>query len=87
MVIIGKFFTIHLCKYCIYTVNSIFLSRRVLIDDRAELGIKWKEMGGIFIHHTDTESTLTKLRDASIIPSTEYDNPKASTESKGNDMK
>lgn len=41
---------------------------RVLIDDRADLGIQWKEKGGIFIHHTDTETTLKKLRDANIIP-------------------
>eukprot|EP00979_Chaetoceros_neogracilis_P001608 scaffold279_cov246-Chaetoceros_neogracile.AAC.1 len=40
---------------------------RVLIDDRAELGVKWIEAGGIFVHHTDTESTLVKMVELEIL--------------------
>ena len=40
---------------------------RVLIDDRAELGIEWVKAGGIFVHHTDTESTLRKMVELEIL--------------------
>ena len=40
---------------------------RVLIDDRSELRAMWEKKGGIFIHHTDTKSTLLKLEKAGII--------------------
>ena len=46
-------------------------TQRVLIDDRAELGLEWEEKGGIFIHHTNTKNTLKKLKDAGIMPSSE----------------
>lgn len=35
---------------------------RILIDDREKLGVEWEKRGGIFVHHTDTESTLKKLQ-------------------------
>ena len=60
---------------------------RVLIDDRADLGIKWEEKGGIFIHHTDTESTLKKLRDANIIPLAADTTSTASCEQEEDDRK
>ncbi|CAB9527057.1 expressed unknown protein [Seminavis robusta] len=34
----------------------------VLIDDRIELQAKWEAAGGIFVHHTNTKSTLRKLK-------------------------
>lgn len=40
---------------------------RVLIDDRSVLRAMWERKGGIFIHHTDTKSTLLKLKKAGII--------------------
>lgn len=40
---------------------------RVLIDDRADLGVKWTAKGGIFIHHTDTVSTLRKMVEKGIL--------------------
>jgi len=43
----------------------------VLIDDRKDLGDPWRKKGGIFILHTDTASTLEKLRDCGIISSDE----------------
>lgn len=40
---------------------------RVLIDDRADLGVRWTAGGGIFIHHTDTVSTLRKMVEKGIL--------------------
>jgi hypothetical protein len=34
---------------------------RVLIDDRWQLRDDWERKGGLFVHHTDLESTLTQL--------------------------
>jgi hypothetical protein len=48
-------------------------TQRVLIDDRIELSVKWTEKGGIFIHHTDTKSTLQKLVDRGILLSPSVD--------------
>jgi hypothetical protein len=39
----------------------------VLIDDRIHLKAAWEAKGGIFIHHTDTESTLKELRERNIL--------------------
>ncbi|MBN2510775.1 MAG: glutathione S-transferase N-terminal domain-containing protein [Spirochaetales bacterium] len=33
----------------------------VLIDDREKTRESWEAMGGVFIHHTDTETTLEHL--------------------------
>jgi len=33
----------------------------VLVDDRERLRESWERMGGIFVHHTDAESTLRAL--------------------------
>ena len=41
---------------------------RVLIDDRAKLGKEWTAKGGIFIHHTDTESSIQKMIEKGILP-------------------
>lgn len=46
---------------------------RVLIDDRIELSKAWTDKGGIFIHHTDTKSTLQKLVEKGILRSTAVD--------------
>lgn len=35
----------------------------VLVDDKTKYQQVWEEGGGIFIHHTDTASTLEKLRE------------------------
>ena len=40
---------------------------RVLIDDRVKFGEKWNKVGGIFIHHTDTESTIEKMMEKGIL--------------------
>ena len=40
---------------------------RVLIDDRVKFGEKWNKAGGIFIHHTDTESTIEKMMEKGIL--------------------
>ena len=34
---------------------------KILIDDREDLGVKWVEKGGTFVHHTSTEATLQAL--------------------------
>lgn len=34
----------------------------VLVDDKTKHQHIWEEGGGIFVHHTDTQSTLFKLR-------------------------
>ncbi|KAL7533957.1 hypothetical protein ACHAXR_005550, partial [Thalassiosira sp. AJA248-18] len=39
----------------------------VLIDDRLALQEAWEERGGIFIHHTKTERTLSMLREKGIL--------------------
>ncbi len=40
----------------------------VLIDDRIQFEQDWNKAGGIFIHHTDTESTIRKLVERGILP-------------------
>ncbi|KAL9186950.1 hypothetical protein ACHAXT_010670 [Thalassiosira profunda] len=39
----------------------------VLIDDRLSLRDAWEQRGGIFIHHTTTERTLSMLREKGIL--------------------
>lgn len=41
----------------------------VLIDDRLSLQEAWEERGGIFIHHTNTERTLSMLRNKGVLKS------------------
>eukprot|EP00550_Attheya_septentrionalis_P004696 CAMPEP_0198291940 /NCGR_PEP_ID=MMETSP1449-20131203/9274_1 /TAXON_ID=420275 /ORGANISM="Attheya septentrionalis, Strain CCMP2084" /LENGTH=283 /DNA_ID=CAMNT_0043990627 /DNA_START=273 /DNA_END=1124 /DNA_ORIENTATION=- len=40
----------------------------ILIDDRISLREAWEQKGGIFIHHTDTISTLAQLKSKGILP-------------------
>lgn len=35
----------------------------VLVDDKTKYQHVWEEGGGVFVHHTDTASTLRKLRE------------------------
>ena len=47
----------------------------LLIDDRIELKAKWEANGGIFVHHTDAETTLQKLEQLGVpISSIDDDN-------------
>eukprot|EP00579_Thalassiosira_antarctica_P033073 CAMPEP_0201991946 /NCGR_PEP_ID=MMETSP0905-20130828/673_1 /ASSEMBLY_ACC=CAM_ASM_000554 /TAXON_ID=420261 /ORGANISM="Thalassiosira antarctica, Strain CCMP982" /LENGTH=240 /DNA_ID=CAMNT_0048546503 /DNA_START=98 /DNA_END=820 /DNA_ORIENTATION=+ len=39
----------------------------ILIDDRLALREAWEERGGIFIHHTTTERTLSMLREKGVL--------------------
>jgi len=39
----------------------------VLIDDLESLRADWEAKGGIFVHHTDVDSTLEKLRNLGLI--------------------
>lgn len=41
--------------------------RAVLIDDREVLAADWVSKGGIFVHHTSTETTLQQLRAHGIL--------------------
>jgi len=52
-----------------WSKNKYRESRRgcVLIDDRKDLGIEWTKAGGVFIHHTDTSSSIAKLQSEGII--------------------
>ena len=34
----------------------------VLVDDRLKLKDAWKEMGGVFIHHQNSEQSITELK-------------------------
>jgi hypothetical protein len=43
-------------------------TQSVLIDDRQKFQEDWEAAGGIFILHTDTVSTLRKLREKGILP-------------------
>ena len=38
----------------------------ILIDDRETLQADWERAGGVFVHHTDTPTTLRKLRGLGI---------------------
>lgn len=40
---------------------------RLLIDDTEKLMADWESKGGIFVLHTDTESTLARLRELEVI--------------------
>lgn len=44
-------------------------TNHVLIDDRLSLKPAWEDRGGIFIHHTNTESTLSMLRERGVLKS------------------
>ena len=44
-------------------------TNHVLIDDRLSLKPAWEDRGGIFIHHTNTESTLSMLRERGVLES------------------
>ena len=50
--------------------NKHFESGRmaVLIDDREALAEKWRDYGGIFVHHTSTPKTLSELKRHGILP-------------------
>lgn len=39
----------------------------ILIDDRLSLKEAWEERGGIFIHHTEIDRTLSILREKGIL--------------------
>jgi hypothetical protein len=39
-----------------------------LIDDREELGLKWAQKGGIFIHHVTAEGTIAAMVERGILP-------------------
>ena len=39
----------------------------VLIDDREDLRQSWEDAGGVFLHHTDTENTIQKLKSHGIL--------------------
>ena len=40
----------------------------VLVDDRDSIRESWEEMGGLFIHHTEADSSLAALEDLGIVP-------------------
>lgn len=42
-------------------------ANHILIDDRLSLRDAWEKKGGIFIHHTNTESTLRMLRERGVL--------------------
>ncbi len=44
-------------------------ANHVLIDDRLSLKHAWENRGGIFIHHTSTESTISMLRERGVLES------------------
>ncbi len=44
-------------------------ANHVLIDDRLSLKHDWEKQGGIFIHHTSTESTISMLRERGVLES------------------
>jgi hypothetical protein len=50
-----------------FVVELITLFFSILIDDRIDLKADWESKGGIFIHHTSTETTLKQLRDKKIL--------------------
>ena len=52
-----------------WSFNKHYESGRhaVLIDDRISLREAWEAKGGIFVHHTNTESTLHKLRELGVL--------------------
>ncbi len=39
----------------------------MLIDDRVKFGEKWNKVVGMFIHHTDTNSTIDKMMEKCIL--------------------
>ena len=41
--------------------------RHVLIDDRIALKESWEAKGGIFVHHTSTDSTLQQLQEIGVL--------------------
>jgi hypothetical protein len=42
-------------------------AQKVLIDDREDIGVKWTEKGGIFIHHITVEGTIAKMVEKGIL--------------------
>ena len=62
-------------KHCESKANHI------LIDDRLSLKEKWEERGGIFVHHTSTDKTLTILREKGILLGEEEDKKNVSGKS------
>jgi hypothetical protein len=62
-------------EYCVVNVITCHSANKhresgpgkVLIDDRIKLKAKWEAKGGIFIHHTDTASTIQKLVQEGIL--------------------
>jgi hypothetical protein len=39
----------------------------VLIDDRETLRTMWEQAGGVFVHHTSTETTLQRLTELGVL--------------------
>lgn len=50
-------------------MDYLFSCDSVLIDDRTSLAPAWESRGGIFIHHTSAEETLSLLREKGIVGS------------------
>ena len=63
----GKIVNVITC----WSKNKHLESRRghVLIDDRLKLKCDWEKNGGVFIHHTDADRTISVLREMGILPS------------------
>ena len=43
--------------------------RAILIDDRDDLGVRWQQLGGTFVHHTSTDNTLEELEKLGVFDS------------------
>ena len=54
----------HVQVICTYSRLKFKYGKKgdVLIDDRLKYASLWQDMGGIFIHHTDNEQTLSHVR-------------------------
>jgi hypothetical protein len=57
--------------WCSAGTHTILLWDSVLIDDREALAADWISKGGIFVHHTSTETTLQQLREHGILDDSE----------------
>jgi hypothetical protein len=51
---------------CAHIVRRLPLDS-ILIDDNEDLKENWESRGGIFVHHTNTERTLRKLKEHGIL--------------------
>ena len=52
-----------------YKHHECYVPGSILIDDRIKLKQTWENAGGIFIHHINTNQTLTQLSDLGILRS------------------